>query len=60
MVKLVKQVLERCEIVVAVLRIHIVVNGNETNVMLREEHFREIAGLQIFTPETGQVLYDDC
>ena len=36
-----------------------IVYGDESNTKLREDLFDVIAGLQIFTSETGKILYDD-
>ena len=59
MVKFINNVLEWRKIVVSELRINIIMNGYETNVMLREVNFRVVAGLKILTTETGQVFdYD--
>ena len=43
-----------------IVAIHIIGNGDETYVVLPEQHLREVASLQIVTANTAHVLDKNC
>ena len=53
-----KQIDERRQVIFTFLRINIVSNRNEVNIVLCKQHFREHSHLKIVTTETGQILDD--
>ena len=53
-----KQIDEWCKVIFAFLRVNIVGNRNEVNVILCKQHLSEHSHLKIVTTKAGQILDD--
>ena len=51
-----EQITERGQVIFTFLRIHTVINSNKVNLILREDHFRIHADLQVVTAKPGHIF----
>ena len=55
-IPLVDNVLERCKLIVALIRIHAVIDRDEPDLVFRKDNFCVIACLQVISAQTGKIF----